>query len=355
MTENTQHRQSSGSIFSTPTFIVVLGLLLWIAAGVSAVLAAVGLERVQFAERDLATEISFTYLAYMPSVLFALVGVVVLIVGAVRWGVYGRDARGVPNEGDRSELMAMLKQTNERLLLSDTAKRIAYREHDVQALRRTIEQDIASGHFDAALALVEELSRTYGYRHEAEAYRDRIAGARYQDQQQKITDALDRLDQILEQRDFDRAAREAAKIQRLYPDAERAQGLTERVSNAREQYKQQLERQFLEASERDDVDQALELLKELDKYLTEQEAEPLRETARGVIGKKRDNLGVQFKIAVHDREWTRAVNTGEQIIREFPNSRMSEEVRSMIDVLRQRAGAQQAAQFQQQHQPAPVQ
>jgi len=87
----------------------------------------------------------------------------------------------------------------------------------------------------------------------------------------------------------------------------------------------------------------MQLIREMDKYLTEQEAEPLRETARGVIGKARDNLGVQFKLAVRDKEWVAAVNIGEQIIRDFPNSKMSDEVRSMLDVLRQRAAGQQAA------------
>ena len=343
MAEQPASQQSSGSIFSTPTAIVVLGLLIWVAAGVSAVLATVGLARIQFPDQDYATEVAFTYLAYTPATLFGLLGAAVLLIGAVRWAVYGRDARGVPSDAERRELIGLIKQTNDRLLLSETAKRIAYREHDVQALRQTIEQDITGGNFDAAMVLVEDLGKTYGYRQEAEQYRDRINNARHQDQQAKIDDAVSRLDDMLGRHEFDRAAREAAKIQRLYPEAERVKGLAQRVADAREQFKQGLERQFLEAAERDDVDRALELLKELDLYLTEQEAEPLRETARGVIGKKRDNLGVQFKMAVHDREWTRAVQVGEQIIREFPNSRMSEEVRSMIDVLRQRAAGQQAA------------
>ena len=66
--------------------------------------------------------------------------------------------------------------------------------------------------------------------------------------------------------------------------------------------------------------------------------------AKGVIGKKRDNLGVQFKMAVHDHDWAHAVAAGEQIIAEFPNTRMAEEVRGMIDLLRERAAGQMAAQ-----------
>ena len=85
-----------------------------------------------------------------------------------------------------------------------------------------------------------------------------------------------------------------------------------------------------------------QLLKELDKYLSETEAAPYTEVARGVIGKKKENLGVQFKLAVHDHDWIGAVRVGEQIIREFPNTRMADEVRSMIDLLRNRASEQRA-------------
>ena len=56
-----------------------------------------------------------------------------------------------------------------------------------------------------------------------------------------------------------------------------------------------------------------------------------------VIGRKRDNLGVQFKLAVQDKEWAGAIRVGEQIVKEFPNTKMAEEVRSMVDVLRTRA------------------
>ena len=80
----------------------------------------------------------------------------------------------------------------------------------------------------------------------------------------------------------------------------------------------------------------MEMLKELDAYLTEDEAGPYREVARGVIGKARDNLGVQFKLAVQDRRWDRASQLGDRIIEQFPNSRMAGEVRGMLDSIRAR-------------------
>lgn len=280
------------------------------------------------------------YVGYTLPILIAFGGVVMLIIGAIRWGVYGKNSVGAPSTKPQISLLGSI---NERMLLSETAKRIAYRHEDVNLLRETIREDIQKKEFDAALVLVNEIATTYGHKEEAEEYRDEILSARTVEMDQKIERALNKLDATLAKHDFEAAGKEALKIQRLYPEASRVREVHRKVTHARDQYKHDLEREFLEASKVDDVDRAMELLKELDKYLTEQEAEQFREVARGVIGKKRENLGVQFKIAVHDKEWLRAVAVGEQVIREFPNTRMADEVRSMLDLLRERAAGQRAA------------
>lgn len=236
-----------------------------------------------------------------------------------------------------------LDSLREALMLSDTAKRILYRERDRQALRKAIREDIDKRDYEAALTLVSQMGQVYGYRLEAEQFRSEIEAARAAEQEKKIDDAIRSIDLMISRHEFEKAILEAGRIERVYAESDRVQNLRKRVRDARDRYKHELERKFLEAAGRDDIEVAMELMKELDKYLTEGEAAPFLETARGVIGKKRQNLGVQFKLAVHDKEWTAAVRVGEQIIREFPNSKMGEEVRGMLDVLRQRAGEQVAA------------
>ncbi|MFA6044940.1 MAG: hypothetical protein WC718_08150 [Phycisphaerales bacterium] len=130
---------------------------------------------------------------------------------------------------------------------------------------------------------------------------------------------------------------DAGRIMRLFPDSPRVESLRNRVAEARAAFKRDLERRFLVASHEGKSDEALELLRELDQYLTAAEAEPLRELARGVIGKARENLGAQFKLAVQDKRWREAVNLGEEIISQFPNTRMAGEVRGVIDGIREKA------------------
>ena len=240
-------------------------------------------------------------------------------------------------------VLELLQAVSDRLLISDTAKRIAYRERDRTALRDAIRADMRKHDYEGALVLVEEMSKAYGYRREAEEFRDQILAARRAEVEQQVAEGIAALDQVIIKRDWDTALAEADKLGRLFPDSARVKGLDKHVKDAREQHKHALERKFLQAAEREDIETAMETLKELDHYLSESEAEPFRETARGVIGKKRDNLGVQFKLAVSDKEWTQAVRIGEQIIREFPNTKMADEVRSRLDLLRERAAGEQAA------------
>lgn len=229
-----------------------------------------------------------------------------------------------------------LEILGDRILVSDHAKSVANRHADRQALRAAINQDLAQRDFDSALALIKQMSDVYGYHEDAEQFREQAMQAQEADAGRKVDAAIARLDSLLASFAWDRANAEVKRIQRMFPDSPRVAHLDDRVKKAFDARKLALEREFLQAAQRDDVDRAMDLLRELDRYLSEGEAEPLRETARGVIGKKRDNLGVQFKLAVQDREWRRAFEVGQQIMREFPNTKMAQEVSGMMDTLRQR-------------------
>lgn len=276
--------------------------------------------------------------------LMGLGGLAIIITVAlypITVALYKRGGSAGASDGERTE--KLLQEISQRLLLSDAAKQILYRDRDREALRRAIREDINRRDFEAALALVNQMGQVYGNRLEAEQFRAEIEKARDAEYQAKIDEAIRNIDHMISRHEFDAAYKEASRIERIFAESDRVTNLRKQVREARERYKHEIERKFLEAAGRDDIEGAMELLKELDMYLSEAEAAPFQETARGVIGKKRQNLGVQFKLAVHDKEWTQSVRVGEQIIREFPNSKMAEEVRGMLDALRQRAAEQMAA------------
>ena len=277
----------------------------------------------------------------------AIAGVVGLVLVAVVAPIsFVLDARASnPNAlGDvmiheLRELRKAIDQLSQHAALSDDARRVLHRTRERELLRNAIEQDITSQDWDAALVLCTELAQRFGYREDAEGFRTRIDAARADTLDRRLTAAIASLDAMIVDRRWGEAIAEAARLRRLFPDEARTEPLAERVASARQAYKADLEGRFLNAAREERVDDAMTLLAELDQYLTETEAEPYREVARGVIGKARDNLGVQFKMAVRDRRWKDAAVAGQQVIEQFPNSRMAEEIRGMIDHIRERAGA----------------
>lgn len=278
---------------------------------------------------------------------FYVAGFVALGVGAIRFALHGPVAApGAAAAGALAgdDTRALLRSINDRLLISETAKRIAYRASDRDALRNAIREDIEKGDYDAALALVDEMSRTYGYREEAEGYRDQILAEREHSIDAKVTEAIKTLDELLDMAEFEKAHAEAEKIHRMYRESPRVRDLERRVKNAVATYKHDLERRFLEAKERDDVEGAIELIRQMDMYLTEDEARPFRDAAKEVFDKKKEYLSAQFKMAIDDKDWRQAVRVGEQIMHDFPNTRMADEIRGkMLEQLRARAAGQQAA------------
>ncbi len=222
-------------------------------------------------------------------------------------------------------------------MLSDNAKRVLFRERELELLRRSIEEDISKGAYDAAITLCEDMANQFGYREEAEAFRTRIDQVRDEQYEAHVDTALNRLDALLAERNWSAAHNEAARIRRLYPDSHLIEDLDVRIMHARDEHRNELEARFLQLAQSDNVEEAMRTLKELDRYLTREEAERLAEVAQGVIVKHRDNLGVQFKIAVNEHRWAEASLLGKTIIDEFPNTQMAVEVSSMIEVLRTRA------------------
>ena len=239
---------------------------------------------------------------------------------------------------ERGTFTETLSQIREHSMLSDNAKRVLFRDRELQMLRGAIEEDIARGDYNAAINLCDEMANLFGYREEAESFRSRIVQARAQQYELEIQAALDQFDATLAERNWAAVHQQAARIRRLYPESHVLADLDRRIQTARDEHKHELETRFLEAAEQENPDGAMSLLKQLDRYLTQEEADRLREVAQGVIVRHRDHLGTRFRHAVNERRWTEAARLGEAIVAEFPNTQMATEVRSMLEVLRTRAG-----------------
>src|SRR5204863_6255531 len=130
---------------------------------------------------------------------------------------------------------------------------------------------------------------------------------------------------------WDDARREADRLRGVFVNNEQVNRLPQEIEARRQAHKKQLQDSWHDAVNRHDNDASIEILKKLDPYLTSAEAESMQETARNVFKEKLHNLRTQFSIAVQDHKDAEAIRIGEQIIQEFPNSRIAQEIRERMD------------------------
>ncbi|MBW7905820.1 MAG: hypothetical protein LC135_00050 [Phycisphaerae bacterium] len=235
----------------------------------------------------------------------------------------------------------------ENSALSDWAKKIVFREKDHDFLSDAIQGLIVRQEWDAVEQFIRTLESEFGQREEAAQLRAQVAQARQATVEERVTAALARFETLCGAQKWEQAEREVVRLRAIFPGDERISRLTQQVGQRRRLFKNFLLREYDQAIRVHDVDGAHRLLFELDRYLTPSEAAALKESARGVFKAKLLQEGVQFSLAVSDRQFDKALEVGERICREFPNSRYAREIQAMMPHLRRRAnGSPRAAQGQ---------
>ena len=222
--------------------------------------------------------------------------------------------------------------------ISDGTRSVIHRNKEREALRNAARADIVKGDWEMAYFIIDQMERRFGLREEAASLRSELEQARQDTIEVKIDEALGHIHKLFEARDWARAEGEIARLVRLLPNNEQVQSLGQQMQAAREAHKQELLADWDAAVKRSDVDRGIEILRDLDPYLTREEEAKLADSARDVFKARLVNLGVQFGLAVNEQRWRDALEVGLQIQEEFPNSRMAREFAQNVDVLRRRAG-----------------
>lgn len=235
------------------------------------------------------------------------------------------------------QMTVLLNLISEQQLLTERAKSVAFREKERDTLRRAIQEEIAKQDWEAALALANEIETGFGYKSEADRFRQEVSQRRSDLIRRQINDAVAGIDRHMRGENWGAAQREAERLMQIYPTDDQVQRLPQDIEARRQQHKQRLIDSFNESFERKDWEGAIEILKRLDLYLTPSEAETIQDKARVVFKEKLNNLRTQFHVAVQDENWREAHRIADDVIREYPNTQMAREMRDVIDTLRQRA------------------
>jgi hypothetical protein len=220
--------------------------------------------------------------------------------------------------------------------LSDAAKTIVFGDAERQFLRQVVLDKLDQADSEAASKMIDKLARCEPYKQLAAQLRREIDNTQDTADDGHVDQAIARIEHLFEICDWIKANLEVDKLIETYPRNERACALRQKLSDKMDQRKHVLLNAWKDAVQRRATDRSLEILEELDQYLTPEEGLALQKTAKGIFRAKLYKLGTQFSMAVSRKSWDQAVALGEQITRDFPNSKMAQEIREKMDILRQK-------------------
>ncbi len=245
---------------------------------------------------------------------------------------------------EASKAMASIRdgllQISHSTRISEAAKAIAFREDDKRSLREAVFERLKQNDFDGAYGIVDEIENHSEYRLLAEELRKQVDNYRNATHDERIDQAIAQIQKLFDGCQWVKASLQIESLIRTNPDSEKFKALRQQLVERKEERKRILVAAWDDAVTRQETDRSLEILRELDMYLTPNEALALQEAAKDVFRTKLHNLGVQFALAVSDKHWSSALEIGQQIVRDFPNSRMSGEIREKLHVLRQNVQVQ---------------
>jgi hypothetical protein len=241
---------------------------------------------------------------------------------------------------DLEKVQQALNQVNQGTRLSEKAKAIAFRDSDTQTLREVVFDKLQQKDFDGAYEIIDEIAHSTGYKKLAEQLH--IQANKYRDSTdtERMKQSIDYIEKLFEEHEWAKASAQVERLVKEYPSNEKALNMRQRLAEKKDERKKVLLNAWDDAVKRQATDRSLEILRELDQYLTPNEGLALQEAARDVFRTKLHNLGVQFSLAISGKQWAKALETGMEIIRDFPNSRMAEEIREKVDILKSHAQQQ---------------
>ncbi len=277
-------------------------------------------------------------LVWLLAILMLLVGVILILSKAFRI------LDTLQENGTKLEKIAealeknrsILTQINQSTRLSETAKTIAFRDTDRQSLREAVFDKLQQQDFDTTYEIIDEIACRPEYKELAEQLRAQATKYHDATDTERESQVIAHIEKLFESYQWAKASAQIERLIKAYPNSEEAKVMRQKLLDKKEGRKKVLLNAWDDAVKRQATNRSLQILRELDLYLTPNEGLALQEAARDVFRTKLHNLGVQFSLAVSGRQWSKAVDIGRQIIHDFPNSKMAEEIRENLDVLQQK-------------------
>lgn len=234
----------------------------------------------------------------------------------------------------------VLKQITQSIRLSEATREMVFRDADKQTLREAVFDRLQQKDYEATEKMITEIARRPEYEELARQLRTEVANYKNASHAERINHVIRHIERLLDDHEWTKASMRIERLIRDNPNSETVKALRQKLIDRKQERKKILLTAWDDAIKRQDTDRSIDILRELDMYLTANEGLALREAAKDVFKTKLHNLGVQFSLDVSEQNWSKALQCGQHIVKGFPNSRMAQEIREKWNILEQKAANQ---------------
>ena len=244
--------------------------------------------------------------------------------------------------GALQQIHTGLKQINQSTRISDAVKSIAFRDADRQSLKSVVFEKLQLKDFHAAYEIIDEIEKLPEYEDLSDELREQAQQYQNANEQERLSQLIAHIEKLIADAQWARASAQIEGLIKAYPESEQAKNLRHILFDNKQERKRILLAAWDDAVTNQETDRSLTILKELDSYLTPNEALALQEAASDVFRTKLHALGMQFSISVTEKRWADALEIGQQIVKDFPNSKMCKEIHTKLDILRKNVQMQKS-------------
>lgn len=230
-----------------------------------------------------------------------------------------------------------IEQLAHDIRLSETTRSIIFRDTDRLTLGEAVLAKLHQKDFTATYEMIEAMETRTEYKSLAEKLKNATDKYKNANDDERINQVIAHIESLAADQHWVQASAQTQRLRKLHPDSDKVRQLPNKLRDLKENKKCELLKAWEAATQMGDTDKSIEILKELDMYLTPSEGLALQETASGIFRDKLQSLGVRFSLAISDEQWSTALETGQEIIKNFPNSRMAHEISAKIEALKERA------------------
>lgn len=220
--------------------------------------------------------------------------------------------------------------------MSEPTRSLLVRQREIDVFRKQIETAIGEGDWPVANQLIGTYEQHFADKATADAFRTRLWSAREAADDREVRQRISDIRRLTDEANFPAAELALTRLSSDHPDDKRLDDLRSTLAKAQRRHREGLEERFRQLLADKRFEEAAPLLEEMP-WLEPDTLAGYREQWKECVRQAQHEARQLFSTAVKDRQWARAAEHGELILARFPDTVLANEVRTVIETLRQRA------------------